>query len=104
MEYAVIKTGGKQYKVVKGSVIEVDKISSEIGKEIVFNDVFLLVSDGRVEIGRPTVKDAKVKAKVLSHIKGDKIRVAKFKAKSKYRRVMGFRQSLSRLQITEMNA
>lgn len=103
MDYAVVKTGGKQYKVSKGSVIEVDKLPIAVDKETVLDDVLLLVSDDEVKIGKPKVTNAKVKAKVLEKIvKGQKIRVAKFKAKSRYRRVIGFRPLLTRLQIEDI--
>lgn len=102
MEYAVLKIGGKQYKVSKGDVIEVDKLSIEKGKEITIDEVLLFVSDGIVEAGTPKVSNVKVKAKVLDQILGAKIRVAKFKAKVRYRRVMGFRPKLTRLQIEDI--
>jgi len=102
MDYCIVKTGGKQYKVTKGSVIEVDNLGLDKGKEIMLEDVFLVVSDGKAEIGKPRVENVRVKAKVIGEIKGDKIRVAKFKAKSKYRRVIGFRPTYTRLQIEEV--
>ncbi len=102
MDYVIVKTGGKQYKVRKGSVIEVDKLPIAVDKETVLDDVLLVVSDGKIKIGKPNVINAKVKAKVLDQIKGDKIRVAKFKAKVRYRRVMGFRPLLTRLKIEDI--
>ena|SRR3989344_5211716 len=102
MQYAIIRTGGKQYKVSEGSVVDVDKIQAEKNNITEIKDVLLGVSDGKVTIGKPTVKDAVVKAKVIDQIKGDKIRVAKFKAKARYRKVTGFRPSLTRLEIREI--
>ena len=99
MEYAVIKTGGKQYKVSMGSIIEIDRIDSEKDKEIILDDVLLWVCDGQVKIGKPNLSNIKVKAKVIDNIKGDKIRVAKFKAKARFRRVTGFRPHITRLEI-----
>ena len=99
MEYAVIKTGGKQYKVSAGSIIEIDRLNSQKDKEVILENVLLWVSDGKVKIGNPFLSGIKVKAKVIDHIKGDKIRVAKFKAKARYRRVMGFRPHITRLEI-----
>ena len=101
MEYAVIKTGGKQYRVSKGAILEVDRLESE-GKDIVLSEVLLLSSEGKIRIGKPVLADVKVKATLLENFKGDKIRVAKFKAKAKYRRVMGFRPHISRLEIKDI--
>jgi large subunit ribosomal protein L21 len=102
MEYAVVKTGGKQYKATKGAVIAVDNLGIKEGKETMLGDVMLVVSDGKVQIGKPMVKNAKVKAKILEETRGDKIKVSKFKAKARYRRVMGFRPTYTRLQIEEV--
>ncbi len=103
MQYAVIKTGGKQYKVSEGSEIEVDKIDGELGTEIKFDNV-LLVADGDVfQVGQPQVEGVHVQAKVMEHKKGKKIRVAKFKAKARYRKVTGHRQHLTKLQITKIS-
>lgn len=102
MEYAVVRSGGKQYKVSKGSIIEVDKLPILDGKETTFDDVLLWVYDGQVKIGTPKVSNIKIKAKILGQIRGDKIRVSKFKAKVRYRRVMGFRPQLTRIQIEDI--
>jgi len=99
MEYAVVKTGGKQYKVSVGSIIKIDRLDSEKDKEIILDDVLLWVCDGQIKIGRPNLSDIKIKAKVIDNIKGDKIRVAKFKAKARYRRVTGFRPQITKLRI-----
>lgn len=104
MEYAIVRLGGKQYKVSKGEILEVDKQHVELNGQAVLDDVLLFVSDGKIKIGNPRVADTKVKALVLEHKKGEKIRVAKFKAKVRYRRVMGFRPLLTRLQITDIGA
>lgn len=101
MEYAVIKTGGKQYKVSQGTVLDVDKLDNE-NKNLIFTDVLLFVGDGQIKIGKPSLNDVQVKAEILDNFKGEKIRVAKFKAKARYRRVSGFRAQLSRLQINEI--
>lgn len=104
MEYAVVKTGGKQYKVSAGTIVEVDKLKSEKDKEVVLENVLLWVSDGEVKIGNPFLSGIKVKAKVIDHIKGDKIKVAKFKSKVRYRRAMGFRPLLTKVRIEEIEA
>lgn len=102
MEYAVIKTGGKQYIVKAGDVIEVDKLLTEKDKSITFDKVLLLVSDGQTKIGIPTVPNVNVRAKVLDQVKGEKIYVRKFKAKVRYRRKIGFRPLLTRVQIDKI--
>lgn len=101
MQYAVIKTGGKQYRVSKGETIEVDKVDSQ-GKDIVLSEVLLFVADGKVKVGKPFLSNITIKASLLEHIKGEKVRVAKFKAKARHRRVSGFRADLSRLEIKDI--
>lgn len=100
MNYAVIKTGGKQYRVAEGDTIEVQKLNSE-GEKVVFEEVLLLVTDKDVKIGKPTV-NAKVTGKIIENKKGQKTRVAKFKSKVRYRRVMGFRPQVSVVQIEKI--
>lgn len=102
MEYAVIRIGGKQYRVSKGDVLLVDRLDTEKSGQVVFEDVLLLASDGNVRIGKPMIPGIKIKAKVLEQKKGKKIRIAKFKAKVRYRRVMGFRPLFTRLQIIDI--
>lgn len=100
MKYAVIKSGGKQYKVSEGDIIEVDRLNKEIGK-IFFDDVLLYVDEKTVNIGKPRLSE-KVEAMLLEDIKGEKIRVSKFKSKVRYRRTSGFRASLSRVKIEKI--
>ena len=102
MEYAVIKTGGKQYKVSKDSIIEVERLDVKPGENFSFEDVLLHVKDGITKIGKPKVAGVAVRATVLEHLKGDKLRIYKFKAKSKYRRVTGHRQYLTKVKINEI--
>lgn len=102
MQYAVIKTGGKQYKVYEGETVEVDRLSSDKDGQVSFSQVLLWVNDGQIKIGTPFVPDVKVTGKSLYNVKGKKIRVSKFKAKAKYRRVMGFRPFLTRVQIAKI--
>lgn len=102
MEYAVVRTGGKQYKVSKGEIIEVERLNFAPGGKFSFEDVLLYVGDGFIKLGKPKLKGVVVKATVVEHLKGDKLRISKFKAKSKYRRVTGHRQKLSRVKIEEI--
>jgi len=101
MDYAVIKTGGKQYRVKPGDTIEVDKLPQEKGAYN-FEEVLLVVSDKGLKIGKPFIKGESVSATILEQIKGKKIRVAKFKSKVRYRRVNGFRALLSRVKIDKV--
>src|SRR3989344_8519029 len=102
MEYAVIKTGGKQYKVSKDSVIEVERLDVKPGEKFSVEDILLHVQDGKVKIGKPTVEGIVIKATVLENFRGEKLRISKFKAKAKYRRVTGHRQELSKLKIIDI--
>ena len=104
MKYAVINASGSQYKVEEGSKITVDKFDGEKGDMVDFNEVLLLVDGENAKIGTPFVKDAKVKAEVLEQFRGKKIRVATYKAKSRYRRVIGHRSDLVRLEIKKILA
>ncbi len=103
MKYAVIKTGGKQYKVSEGEELFIEKIAGKNGDSVVFDQVLLLVNEKKADIGRPLVEKAKVKAKILAQTRGKKIRVAKFKAKSRYRRVKGHRQALTQVKIEKIH-
>ena len=101
MKYAVIKTGGKQYKVSEGDVVEIDRIAGKDGK-LSFEEVLLLVNDGKVTVGKPFINGEKVEAKILEDIKGVKVRVSKFKSKVRYRRTTGFRAALTKVQIEKI--
>ena len=103
MKYAVITSGGKQYKVSEGQVLELDKLDAELGAMYQFDNVLLTVDGDTVQIGEPYLENIAVSAKVLEQVKGDKIRVAKFKAKSRYRRVQGFRALLTKVEITSLS-
>ncbi len=102
--YAVIQTGGKQYRVQQGDVIFVEKIDSQADEAVTFDQV-LLVGDGEAtKIGAPTVAGAKVEGKVLAQVKGKKIVVYKYKAKKNERKKQGHRQPYTKVQITAINA
>jgi len=102
MKYAVVTSGGKQYKVTQGQVLEIDKITTEPGATFAFDNVLLSVDGDSATIGEPYLDNVAVIAKVLEQVKGDKIRVAKFKAKARYRKVQGFRAQLTRVEITDL--
>jgi large subunit ribosomal protein L21 len=96
--YAVVKTGGKQYKVAEGDVLVVEKLEAEVGAEVSL-DVLMLVDGENVMIGKPFVADANVTAKVVEHGKGEKIIVFKYKPKKNYRKKQGHRQPYTKLEI-----
>ena len=98
--YAVIESCGKQYKVSEGDVVFFEKLDAEEGKTVTFENV-VLVSDGeKIEVGTPYVTGVKVEGKVVSHGKGKKILVYKYKAKKNYRRTQGHRQPYTKVEIT----
>ena len=99
MDYAIITTGGKQYKVVAGQILEVENLNLDSGTTS-FDKVLMTVSGDSIEIGKPFVSGAIVNAKIIENLRGTKIYVSKFKAKSRYRRVTGHRQSLTKIEIT----
>jgi large subunit ribosomal protein L21 len=101
MNYAVIKTGGKQYKVSEGDTIEIDRIAGKDGK-ISFEEVLLLVNDSKVTVGKPFITGEKVDGKILEDFRGEKVRVSKFKSKVRYRRTTGFRAALTRVRIEKI--
>jgi len=102
--YAIIKTGGKQYKVAEGDVIMVEKLEANEGDEVVFDQVLTVVNDGDVKVGKPVVEGAKVTAKVTAQGKDKKILVFKYKAKSNYRKRQGHRQPFTKVAIEKIEA
>lgn len=102
--YAIIETGGKQYRVQEGDKVVVEKLAVEEGQEVAFDRVLTVVKDGEVLVGAPVVTGAKVVAKVVEHGKGKKILVFKYKAKSNYRRRQGHRQPFTQVVIEKIEA
>lgn len=97
--YAIIKTGGKQYKVAIGDVIKVEKLNVEAGEAFTFEEVLSIVDGEEMRVGQPFLAGAKVTAKVTEHGKGKKIRIFKYKAKSNYRKRQGHRQPYTEVSI-----
>jgi large subunit ribosomal protein L21 len=102
--YAIIQTGGKQYRVSVGDKIVVEKLEAEEGSEVTIDQVLLVGGVGDARVGAPLVAGASVKATVVEQGKGDKIVVFKYKPKKRYRRRIGHRQPLTMLTITAINA
>ncbi|NEZ45674.1 50S ribosomal protein L21 [Clostridium niameyense] len=103
--YAVITTGGKQYKVAEGDVLYVEKLTAEVDSTIDFDQVLLLGKEnGETVVGKPAVEGAKVTAKVLAQGKAKKVVVFKYKPKKHYRKKQGHRQPYTKIQIEKINA
>jgi large subunit ribosomal protein L21 len=103
MRYAIIQSGGKQYKAVEGETLEVDLLDLEDGKKVDLGEVLMAVDGETILVGKPMVADATVAATVVAHDKGDKITVFKYKPKTRYRVKTGHRQKLTRLMIDSIN-
>ncbi|GIW64855.1 MAG: 50S ribosomal protein L21 [Patescibacteria group bacterium] len=102
-KFAVIKTGGKQYLVKEGDEIVVDRLENKEQEKIELETLMIFTDDGdNIEIGSPFLKE-KTQAEIVSHEKGEKIRIARFKAKVRYRKVKGFRPQLTTLKIIKIN-
>lgn len=99
--YAIIATGGKQYRVSEGDVIYVEKIDAQVDSTVSF-DVLLVGNDGDVKVGTPVVDGVKVEGKVVGQIRGEKIIVFKYKSKKNYRRKQGHRQPYTKVEITKI--
>ena len=105
MNYAVVHTGGKQYRVQTGDLIDVELLSAESGDTIELKDVRLLAQEGQVKVGTPNVSGASVVAEVVeADFKGPKLVVFKYKAKTRYRKKAGHRQHYTRLRVTKIVA
>jgi len=100
--YAVIETGGKQYRVTTGDTLDVDRLETEAGKPHTFDRVLLVANDGKVSVGVPTVASAKVTADVTLHLRGEKKIAFKMKRRKGYHRTVGHRQELTRVKITDI--
>ena len=101
--YAVIQTGGKQYRVQQGDVIYVEKIDAQADETVTFEKVLLVGEGESVKVGTPAVEGAKVEGKVLAQVKGQKIIVYKYKAKKNERKKQGHRQPYTKVEITAIN-
>ncbi len=102
--YAVIKTGGKQYKVSEGATLKVEKIDADEGATVELDQVLMVVDGDNVNVGSPLVAGGKVTATVTSHGRGKKIEIIKFRRRKHHRKQMGHRQSYTELQITGIQA
>jgi large subunit ribosomal protein L21 len=97
--YAVIKTGGKQYRVSAGEKLKIEQVPAEVGAEIVLDQVLLVADGDAVKMGTPLIAGAQIKARVLSHGRGDKVRIFKLNRRKHYRRTKGHRQNYTEIEI-----
>ena len=101
--YAVIRTGGKQYRVAEGDTLEIETLVAEPGSEVELAEVLLLGDGESVNIGDPLLTGASVTARVVEHGRHPKIKIVKFKRRKHYKRQMGHRQNFTRISITRIN-
>jgi large subunit ribosomal protein L21 len=101
--YAVIKTGGKQYRVKEGETLKVESLSAEIGQTIEFDQVLLIQSDKGIQIGKPLVEGGKVAATVKTHGRHDKVHIIKFRRRKHYMKRQGHRQNYTEILITAIS-
>jgi len=97
--YAVVKTGGKQYRVSAGEKLKIEQIAAEVGQEIVLDQVLVVADGDALKMGTPLVSGATVKAKVLSQGRGDKVRIFKMRRRKHYRKSQGHRQNYTEIEI-----
>jgi len=102
--YAVIETGGKQYRVAPGDTIDVEKLPGEVGSDVEFDKVLAVFKDQGELVAGPEVGQVKVKGTITSHGRGDKVLVFKFKRKKQYKKTIGHRQDYTRVQVSEILA
>jgi large subunit ribosomal protein L21 len=102
MKYAVIAISGSQFKVEEKQKLTVDNLNLKEGEKSVSDQILLTAEDDKIKVGTPTVKGAKVEFEVLKNYQGEKLKVFKYKSKSRYRKTMGFRPQLTEIQITKI--
>jgi large subunit ribosomal protein L21 len=102
--YAIIESGGKQYRVEPGAVVALERIPGEVGSQVDLDRVLLVADGSTVKVGKPTLAGARVLSKIVAQTRGEKIDVFKFKKRKKYRRKTGHRQELTQVRIGEIIA
>ena len=102
--YAIVEIAGDQLKVEKGKEIFVNRLNGEEGSDVEFDKVMLVDNDGKVNVGSPAIEGAKVTAKIVEHLRGDKVYVFKKKRRKGYQKMNGHRQDLTKLQIEDIQA
>ena len=100
--YAVIKSGGKQYRVESGAQVRVESLAADVGAAVAFEEVLLVGNGDKVKVGAPLVSGAKVKATVVSHGRGDKVKIFKLRRRKHYQKTQGHRQNYTEVRIDEI--
>jgi large subunit ribosomal protein L21 len=100
--YAVIKTGGKQYKVAPGEQLKIESLDAEVGATVAFEEVLLIANGEAIQVGTPVVAGGKVSAEVVAHGRGDKIRIIKHRRRKHYHKEQGHRQNFTEVKITDI--
>lgn len=101
--FTIVRIAGKQYKVAPKDVITVNLLPGDVGETLTFTDVLLAHDDKGISVGKPTVKGATVTAKILEHVKGEKIQIRRFKSKVRHRKRRGFRAQLTKLEVMSVS-
>jgi len=102
--YAIVSINGVQTKVTPEAVLDVPRLAGEPGTRLTFDQVLVLADGDKIAVGQPTVKGAKVTAEVVEHLRGEKVRVFKFKRRREYRRRRGHRDALTRIKVSAIQA
>ena len=101
--YAVIKTGGKQYRVSLGEKLKVEQLAADVGSQVTIDQVLLVADGDKVSIGQPLVAGAKVQATVVNHGRGDKVRIFKMRRRKHYKKQQGHRQNFTEIQVDKIS-
>ena len=101
--YAVIKTGGKQYRVSSGEKVKVEQLTAEVGSQITIDKVLMVADGDKISIGKPLVKGATVQATVVNHGRGDKVRIFKMRRRKHFKKQQGHRQNFTEIQVDQIS-
>lgn len=104
LNYAVIKTGGKQYRISTGEKLKIEQISADVGSEVVMDQVYMVANNGNIKVGAPLVDGARVTVTVVAHGRHDKIRIFKMRRRKHYRKQQGHRQNYTEIRIDDISA
>ena len=102
--YAVIKTGGKQYRVAKGETLKIESVAGDVGSPVVLDKVLMVGEGDKVTVGKPLISGASVKATIVSHGRGDKVKIFKMKRRKHYQKHQGHRQNYTEIRIDGISA
>ncbi len=101
--YAVIKTGGKQYRVSSGEKVKIEQLTADVGSQITIDQVLMVADGDKISIGKPLVEGAKVQATVVNHGRGDKVRIFKLRRRKHYKKQQGHRQNYTEIQVDQIS-